>query len=339
MSRQPGASIIIPTYNRKNSLRRTLASLAEQTLPVEQFEVIVVDDGSTDGTGDVAWDEFPFAVRYFCQKNAGATVARNTGAGQSSAEFLIFLDDDILPAPTMLAALVRDMANLGQVIALATLVCLADDLTVPFTRLYCRGAIFPGDMDTLAADGSLATDESFVHFNQCKTGVLGIRRADFCKLNMFQDPTGGWPSWDDLDFGYRAYLQGFRLWRSARAVAYHYDHSLRSLESSCARAERTGQSAARFLERYPELMVHIPTLQDKAPLSFAADRPKLLVRKVLRSIVSSPPGVLAMRQLTRLLEKYRTDSLLLVLLYRWILSAYIYKGFRRGLRELARTKP
>ena len=59
-------SVIIPTYNRRDLLRETLNSLVQQTYPKNCFEVIVVDDGSTDGTEEIAAETFPFPLRYFC---------------------------------------------------------------------------------------------------------------------------------------------------------------------------------------------------------------------------------------------------------------------------------
>jgi len=340
---RPTVSVIIPTHNRKDSLLHSLDSLSRQTFPVDCYEVIVVDDGSTDGTEHLVWDAFPFLVRYYQQEeNTGATKARNTGACYSSAEILVFMDDDIVATPGMLVYLVQKVSNFEQIIVLATLVLRPDDTTNPFAVMYSSGAVFPRDTDNIKpavyrGPGS-DQDGCFVHFTKCQTGVLGIRRQDFHALGMFQDPTGGWPNWDDVDFGYRAHLQGFRLWRSHRAIAYHYDYSLESLESSCKRLERASRSAARFFTRYPELAQSLPSYHDKGPMSFSTDSPSLLRRKILRRLVSSPLSVAAMKQLTHVLEKYRPGLFLLVLLYRWIISAYMYKGYRRGLRELAEAK-
>jgi glycosyltransferase involved in cell wall biosynthesis len=340
MSPDPVVSVIIPTYNRRDSLLRTLESLGRGTYPIDAYEVIVVDDGSTDGTGHLNWSVFPFCVRYYWQENAGATKARNTGACISSAEFLVFMDDDIVATPGMLECLVQEVSTFEQVIVLATLIPRLDNTANPFTELYCSGAIFPGDLNNLkptayrGARSELAG--CFVHFTRCTTGVLGIRRQDFHVLDMFQDPTGGWPNWDDVDFGSRAHLRGFRLWRSYRAIAYHHDYSLRSLASSCKRQERASRSAARFFKRYAALAQEFPQFQDKGPISFLTDPPVLLIRKILRSIVSCPPSVAALEHLTHALERNRPKPLFfLVLLYRWIISAYMHRGYRQGLRELA----
>ncbi len=238
----------------------------------------------------------------------------------------------------------KKSCTLEQTIVLGRLVPALDDGTASlFEVLYSSGAVFPGDVNRIepVAWGESDSEPSgcFVHFTQCKTGVLSIRRCDFDALNEFQDPTGGWPNWDDIDFGYRAHLNGFRLWRSHRAIAYHHDYSLGSLESTCRRQERASRSAALFFKCYPELAPEFPQFQDKGPVSLFTDSPVLLIRKILRSIVSCRPSVAAMEGLTHALETTRPRSVFfLVLLYRWIISAYMRKGYRQGLRELAEAE-
>jgi len=303
-------SVIIPTHNRSGSLLRTLDSLKRQTLSINDYEVIIIDDGSIDGTENLSWSGYPFRIRCYRQENTGATNARNAGARLSSTELLVFMDDDIVATPGMLES----------------------------TDLYCKGAVFPAVVNglepRLCGPPQVGAVGCFVHFAQCMTGILAIRQEDFYALDMFQDPTGGWPNWDDVDFGYRAHLAGFRLWRSADVVAFHYDYALKSLEACAARLERISESAARLFQRYPELIEYLP-YRDKAPMSILTDSPSLLARKILRNLASGRLSVYAMQRLSSVLEKHEPGSGLLALLYRWILSAYMYKGYRHGLCELA----
>src|SRR5215216_6112184 len=103
----PTVSVIIPTFNRKDLLRETLNSLAQQTNPSDFFEVIIVDDGSTDGTRAIAAEAYPFTLRYFRQSNQGDAAARNLGAQQSQADILVFLDDDIVVEAGYLTHLIQ----------------------------------------------------------------------------------------------------------------------------------------------------------------------------------------------------------------------------------------
>ncbi|HSV96405.1 MAG TPA: glycosyltransferase [Spirochaetota bacterium] len=83
-------SVIIPVYNRPVPLRRAIESVLAQSF--RDYEIIVVDDGSTDHTGTAA-RSFP-AVRYFRQERRGVSAARNRGAAESRARYLAFLDSD-----------------------------------------------------------------------------------------------------------------------------------------------------------------------------------------------------------------------------------------------------
>ena len=83
-------SVVIPTYNRYEVLKRALTSVFAQTYT--PFEVIVVDDGSTDKTSDIQKD-FP-TIKYFYQKNSGVSSARNLGIKNSTCKWIAFLDSD-----------------------------------------------------------------------------------------------------------------------------------------------------------------------------------------------------------------------------------------------------
>jgi len=91
----PKVSVIIPTYNRRNLVREAIASVLAQTY--HDFELIVVDDGSDDGTAAVV-QEFD-RVRYVFQPNRGVSAARNRGVALSTGAMLTFLDSDDLWQP------------------------------------------------------------------------------------------------------------------------------------------------------------------------------------------------------------------------------------------------
>ncbi len=94
----PTVSVIIPTYNRRNLVREAIASVLAQSF--SDFELIVVDDGSNDGTAE-AVHEFP-GVRYVYQPNRGVSAARNLAVSLSQGELIAFLDSDDLWQPRKL---------------------------------------------------------------------------------------------------------------------------------------------------------------------------------------------------------------------------------------------
>ncbi|MBD8490442.1 glycosyltransferase family 2 protein [Echinicola sp. CAU 1574] len=92
MESQPVFSVIIPSFNRAYIIGRAIQSVLNQSF--QNFELIVVDDGSEDNTKEVVKDFVGERVRYFFQNNAGVSVARNKGAKMAKGENLIFLDSD-----------------------------------------------------------------------------------------------------------------------------------------------------------------------------------------------------------------------------------------------------
>jgi GT2 family glycosyltransferase len=102
----PFVSIIIPTYNRPESIAACLKGIAELDYPADRFETIVVDDGGSVPLDDVVRRAAPdVRVRIIRQQNAGPAAARNTGAHAASGELLAFTDDDCRPDEGWLSAL------------------------------------------------------------------------------------------------------------------------------------------------------------------------------------------------------------------------------------------
>ena len=93
----PRVSVVIPTWNRRGLVSRAIDSVLAQDCAVE--EIIVVDDGSTDGTGDALQARYGDRIRYYWQPNAGVSAARNTGLAMSRGRYLALLDSDDLWMP------------------------------------------------------------------------------------------------------------------------------------------------------------------------------------------------------------------------------------------------
>lgn len=95
-------SVIIPAYNEEKNIARCLDGLSRQEDVRSEYEIIVVDDGSTDATREIAHAR---AVRLLQQTNCGAAAARNLGAQNARGEFVLFVDGDCEPSPTWIAAM------------------------------------------------------------------------------------------------------------------------------------------------------------------------------------------------------------------------------------------
>jgi glycosyltransferase involved in cell wall biosynthesis len=325
MGSLPTVTVIIPTYNRKDSLLRTLDSLIQQTFPADQLEVIVVDDGSTDDTPTITSQQFPFTFRCVRQKNQGATAARNYGATISQAEILVFIDDDVTISPQTLAALVETCCQKTKVLVTGTLI----------RRSRINPSVYTELMLASLARSQTARDDVDLPFIDCNTELLACKRSDFFDLGMLQDPTGGygWPNWDDVDFGYRAYLNGFRLLQRGKALGEHWDHSTSDRIKACRRWHRASKSAVWLFKRHPALQTLIPMLYDKTPLVWGQDSPLLIARKWARSLASSQLMLRGMEKVVSILEQYYPSPVVLLHLYYWIQGAYMFQGYREGLCE------
>ena len=269
MEHLPTVSVIIPTYNRKDMLRDTLNLLARQTYPNECFEVIIVDDGSTDGTHEIEGESFPFSLRYFRQSNQGATAARNFAAGQSRADILVFLDDDILVEPDYLTFLIREHAMEQARIVVGTVSIHCDEVT-PFSR-------------TLATSLASSQNAAELAFTEIYSNNMAILRKAYFEVGMFHDLGFlGSSSWCDVDLGYRAYRQGFDFRRSFKARCSHRDNFACNLDRHKNRARTSAFQAVLLFQKYPEVLSHLPMFYDKTPIRLVQDPPSLLARKTER---------------------------------------------------------
>ncbi|MFC2042996.1 glycosyltransferase family 2 protein [Chloroflexota bacterium] len=321
----PLISVIIPTFNRKAMLQQTLQGLGQQNIPMQDMEVIVVDDGSTDGTDKPICEEFPFQFKLLQQRHIGAAIARNYGARESRGRILISMDDDILLKPGALPALVELCLHDKHIISLGTLIQ---------PDVFHRQSTF-ASLNYPPTTTTELTNE-VVHFKWCINGLMAIRREDFFALEMFQDPIGCWPDWLDIDFGFRAHKKGFKFIRSYRAVAEHWDYALMSLKADCDRWEGRSKTAVRLFQVHPELKQHISLFLYSFPIDWRRDPFRIIFRKSIRFFASAKIPLWVLERMTRDFEAWCQISWLLRRLYRWVTAAYIYRGFQQGMDEYGR---
>jgi len=193
-SGQPGlVSVIIPTYNRRDLLKDALASVKAQTYA--EVEVIVVDDGSTDGTSEVLAGED--GVRCLRQDHAGAQRARNWGVLQSRGGVIQFLDSDDLLTPGKLAAQVAYLTNHTEASAVYGEALGFIDPDPAAIRFRLRGA----PRDKLAFH--LRNHRLLVHISS-----ILWRRAAVELIGPWDERCSRWQDWDYL---LRALLLGLDL--------------------------------------------------------------------------------------------------------------------------------
>jgi glycosyltransferase involved in cell wall biosynthesis len=133
----PKVSVVIPTYDRIETLPRSLDSVINQTF--SDWELIVVDDGSTDGTDEMILRDYP-AVRLHRQENAGVSAARNAGVALVSGEWIAFLDSDDAWLPEKLERQLSALANEPELrLSHTDEIWIRNDRSVNQPKAYAKG--------------------------------------------------------------------------------------------------------------------------------------------------------------------------------------------------------
>jgi glycosyltransferase involved in cell wall biosynthesis len=238
------ASVVIPTYNRKLILQKCLRALERQSVPagspLQDYEVVVVDDGSTDGTS--AWlasaaPELPH-VRTQVQANQGPAVARNQGVRAARGDTIVFIDSDLVVVPQFLHAHALALVQASSARA--------------FT--YGRVVNTSNFADPMAEPYKL-TDVSAAYF---ATGNVVIARAWLERAGLF-DTRFQHYGWEDLELGVRLKQLGLKLIKCPQAVGYHWHPPFR-LEQIPALIEREvqrGRMGVLFYRKHPTWQVRL----------------------------------------------------------------------------------
>ena len=237
---RPFVSVIIPTYNRKDILELVLRSLAQQTYPSERYEVIVVDDGSDDGTDGLAKQmshAVPYALRYLRQERQGARSARarNLGMGAASGEVLLFLDSDIVASPELVAEHAMSHAREPRLVVIGyssgqSLNMLYDKypfhsaeairkLLGGWTERHLEVQRLPEFRELYykeCADNLMALDKPWKVLH---TNNVSVRKRNFLPLD---EAFIGWGV-HDLELGYRFYRKGLTFLLNRSAMGFHVE--------------------------------------------------------------------------------------------------------------------
>lgn len=230
-------SVVIPTFNRCEVLAVTLERLARQTLPMDQFEVLVIDDGSTDATREIVERHeasSPYQLRYFHHRNHGPGYSQNRGIQEAAADVVLILANDIWATSELLERHVRahqdepgvNVAVLGQVLQ-------SPDLPSTVMHRYWDPfgfRQFQGRRELTA-----------LHFWGCN---LSFHRAFLIEHGLFRVRQGAGN--EDTELGYRLSRFGLRVLLEPAALGFH--HHQVTIEQACRRAYQEGSNFDVFDE-------------------------------------------------------------------------------------------
>ena len=243
-------SVIIPYRGAAHTLALALAGLERQTHPADRIEVVVVDDGSPVPVERPAGTPLDLVVVRRHNRSRGAAWARNTGVRAARHDILVFLDGDVIAEAGLVAEHVRWHA------------AVADAVTQGFTGYVSAAGIDadavrdrPGSVAELLAGrpfdrpfperhmaltGNLTSGHDDL-FRIANTNNLGVRRAFFDTVGGF-DESFKRASWEDIEFGYRAYARGALFVPARAARGWHQGRFLPNLDPG-KRRHRAGEHA------------------------------------------------------------------------------------------------
>lgn len=211
-------SVVIATHNRKNLLKKCLESLSYQTFPNEYYEVIVVDDGSFDGTDNII-DEFlkikSLKLTYLRQKNLGPAIARNKGIKISKGRIILFLDDDCIADDNLLTTIAKHFcSNYSDRVA---------GIKGKEIPIYDEENVLP----YLLGKYIYKSNESLA------TNNIAYRKNVLIEVNLF-DESFPVPAWEDVDLGIRIKDKGYKIIYDEKAVVFHpFEDNINLYQKKC----------------------------------------------------------------------------------------------------------
>jgi GT2 family glycosyltransferase len=236
-------SVVIPTYNRLDTLTDVMPTLLAQDLPESAYELLVCDSNSSDGTAEYLGSlrERHPCVRHLPGAYSGRAAARNAGIAAAHGEIVLFNDSDILASGDLLSAHLRRHRERAGIAVVGLEVQVKDLTEYAFKREHpeARGHLHPPSRKKL----------SWLYF---LTGNASVRRADLLRAGGFDESFTGYGH-EDLELGYRLRRIGIEIVYEPRAVNYHCQAV--PYEDQKEKMRLAGRSTARFYRKHPHFEV------------------------------------------------------------------------------------
>lgn len=239
----PEVSVIIPTYNRANILEKSLHALLSKNASEGLFELIVVDDGSTDMTAEVVESFvplYPVPIIHTLQDHKGPAAARNKGIALAKGKIIIFLDDDIIVDSGFVQQhiIAHDMYP-GEHIAIQGIIKWSEELKItPFMKFYERKI----------SDYAYLRDGTEVEF--IITHNVSFVKSFLNKYGGF-DETFPYAAYEDTDLTIRLRKYGLKVLLYKKAIGSHYQTF--TVKDGIRRQRRVGEAYIILVNKHPEI--------------------------------------------------------------------------------------
>lgn len=316
-------TVVVPTFNRQDALLETLEALARVDYPHDQWEVIIVDDGSTDGSEAAVrqWAQnHPITVRYIRQENAGRSVARNRGVAEAHGEVLIFIDNDIIVEPDFIQAHAQALADNSNCWILGKVMQSPKLCRTPFGRY--RNALMESYSAAYANDRLSETDGM-------TTQNISMPTADFQRLGGFDLDLIGPEDWE---LAWRARQTGTRVLYAPHIQVLHNDWAV-SLDAYCRRERTYCVTQVLLYLKWGEATPWARLIHESAPVRWQADAPRLIVKKGMKWLLATKIGLGLIRGGCWLAERVAPDTNLARKSYEAAIGVAIFQGVRTGFKR------
>jgi glycosyltransferase involved in cell wall biosynthesis/GT2 family glycosyltransferase len=235
-------SIIIPTFNRKETLKATMISLSGQTS--RDFEVIIADDGSSDGTQQMIKGlSLPYPIKHVWQANAGRSAARNMGLENSSGNIILFIDDHIISDRRLVEEHITYHERYGVDVVRGRVEFIEAAENAPKETSYI-------DQKTFKAP---AYEQQ--PFRVFITNNISVKKKALMSVFGFDEDFKEY-GLQDAEMGYRLKEAGCVFKINPNAVGYIFGVGW-TYEERCARRRQVGRSSVLFYRKHPSLLVKI----------------------------------------------------------------------------------
>lgn len=216
----PRLSVVIPTYDGRPMLEACLRALRAQAFPADAYEVVIVDNGSEDGTQAWLRSEHPAVVVVRLETNLGFAEATNRGVAAARGACLVLLNNDAVADPHFLEALERAASVEPAPAAVAGRILDSDGSAVEFGGSDIGGFGFGFQRSSWQQGFAECADGGEIPF-ACG-GAMLVRRADFLESGGFDSDYFAY--YEDVDLGWRLWLSGRRVVYARGAEVRHQRH-------------------------------------------------------------------------------------------------------------------
>ncbi len=311
-------SIVIPCYNASGYLAESLQALNRQSVVRARYEVIVVDDGSTDDTFQVAE---PLCDKCIRTTNRGPAAARNTGVNESSGSLILFTDADCIPQPDWIEKMIAPFDN-------PDIVGVKGAYRTRQTRLVAR--FVQAEYEVKYAR---MAKQPFIDF--IDTYSAGFRRDIFLELGGFDERYPG-ASVEDQEFSFRVAEAGYKMVFMPDAIVTH--RHAETLRHYFRKKMNIGYWKTMVLKRHPTKMArdsHTPQLLKlQLPLAFLMVATLLVKPWITWIPVIGTTGVFLICGFPEILHCYKRYGLMQAVsspIIMWVRSIGLGLGLLRGI--------